>query len=63
MSNAPKANPKAVIRYSLTLSGIAMVIFAGLTFSGIIGLPPLVGYLFLAVAAMDVLIAQIVFKD
>ena len=51
-----KRNPesiKPVLRWSLTLSAIAMLAFAGLTFAGVMNFPLIVGYVFVAVAVAD----------
>jgi hypothetical protein len=56
-------NPKAFIRLVLTLSSVVMIVFAGLTLSGVLGLQPMIGWLFFAVAVIDLLIGYLVFKD
>ena len=56
-------NPKAFIRFVLTLSSVVMIIFAGLTLAGVLGLPPMIGWLFFAVAVIDLLIGYLVFRD
>jgi hypothetical protein len=52
---------KPVLRWSLTLSSVAMLAFAGLTFAQVLPFPNLIGYLFIAIAAVDLLIAFVVF--
>lgn len=55
----PQPNPKAFLRLVLTISSGVMIVFAGLTLAGVVGLPPWTGWLFLAVAAMDLLIGYV----
>jgi hypothetical protein len=55
------ANIKPVLRWSLTLSSVAMLVFAGLTFAQVLPFPNLIGYLFIAIAAVDLMIAYTVF--
>jgi hypothetical protein len=64
MSNTQK-NPdiKPVLRWSLTLSSVAMLAFAGLTFAGVMHFPMMVGYIFVAVAIADLAVAYTVFRD
>ena len=54
---------KPVLRWSLTLSAIAMLAFAGLTFGGVMKFGPMVGYIFVAVALADLCVAYTVFRD
>jgi hypothetical protein len=61
-----KKNPeniKPVLRWSLTLSAIAMLAFAGLTFAGVMKFPMMIGYIFVAVAVADLAVAYTVFRD
>lgn len=64
MSKAPP-NPdiKPVLRWSLTLSAIAMLVFAGLTFAGVMKFGPMIAYIFVAVAMADLGVAYTVFRD
>ncbi len=59
----PNPNAKAFVRLVLTLSSVAMIVFAGLTLAGVLGLQPWIGWLFFAVAVVDLLMAYLVFKD
>ena len=52
---------KPVLRWSLTLSSVAMLVFSGLTFAQVLPLPNVIGYLFIAIAAVDLVIAYVVF--
>ena len=52
---------KAIVRWSLTLSSLAMLCFAGLTFAGVLPFPAWTASLFVAVAAIDTCIAFVVF--
>lgn len=52
---------KAIIRWALTLSSVAMITFAVLTFAGVLPFPAWISMLFVAVAAIDVVIAYVVF--
>jgi hypothetical protein len=63
MTQPAGPTPKMVIRLVLTLSSIVMIVFAGLTLAGILGLPPFLGWLFFVVAVIDLLIAYMVFKS
>lgn len=65
MSNTQKNRDeiKPVLRWSLTLSGVAMLAFAGLTFAGVMNFPMIVGYIFVAVAFADLVVAYTVFRD
>lgn len=56
-------NAKAFIRLVLTLSSVLMIVFAGLTLAGVLGLPPALGWLFFGVAVFDLLMAFLVFKN
>lgn len=62
-SDVKNPDIKPVIRWSLTLSSVAMLIFAGLTFGGVLPFPAVIGYLFIAIAAVDVMIAYVVFGN
>lgn len=57
----PATNLKPVLRWSLTLSSLAMLAFAVLTFAGVLPFQSVIGYLFLVIAAVDLLIAYVVF--
>lgn len=63
VTQQPDANFKPAIRWMLTLSSVAMIIFAGLTFAKVLPLPGYIGGLFLAVAAIDLIIGYVVFRD
>lgn len=63
MTQPNRPNPKVFIRLVLTLSSVAMIIFAGLTMAGVLGLPTWLGWLFFSVAVIDLLIAYLVFRD
>lgn len=63
MTQPAGPTPRAFIRLVLALSSVAMVVFGALTLAGVIGLPPFLGYLFLAVAAIDLIVGFVVFKD
>ena len=63
MTEQPNVNFKSAIRWTLTLSSIAMVIFAGLTFAKVLPLPSYIGVLFIVVAAIDLTIGYVVFRD
>ena len=52
---------KAIIRWALTLSSFAMLAFAAMTFFGVLPFPAWISMLFLAVAAIDLVIAYVVF--
>ena len=55
-------NVIAVIRYALTLSGIAMIAMAALTFAGVMFYPQRwIGIMFLMVAFVDLLIGVVIF--
>ena len=63
MSQPSNPSTRAFIRLVLTLSSVVMIGFAGLTLAGVLGLPPVVGWLFLAVAILDLTIGYVVFKN
>lgn len=52
---------KAVLRWGLTLSSLAMLAFAGLTFFAVLPFPQWTALIFVAVAAMDLAVAFVVF--
>lgn len=63
MSEPARPNPRAFIRLVLTITSVMMIVFAGLTLAGVIKLPVLFGWLFFAVAVIDLLLAYLVFKN
>ena len=63
MTQTTPPSAKQVVRLVLMLSSVAMLVLAGLTFAGVLGLPPLLGYLFIAVAVIDLAMGFVVFKD
>lgn len=63
MTQPAPNNPKAFIRLVLTLSSVLMIVFAGLTLAGVLGLRPVIGWLFFSIALIDLLMAFLVFKD
>lgn len=52
---------KAIIRWGLTLSSVAMTVFAALTYFGVLPFPRWTAFMFIAVAAIDTVIAFVVF--
>ena len=52
---------KAILRWALTLSSVAMLVFAGLTYFGVLPFPAWSAFIFVAVAAIDLCIAYVVF--
>lgn len=60
-TGAKNPDIKPVLRWSLTLSSLAMLAFAGLSFAHVLPFPPLIGYLFVAIALVDLVIAYVVF--
>ena len=52
---------KGIIRWALTLSSLAMITFAAMTYFGALPFPRWIAFLFVAVAAIDVCIAYVVF--
>ncbi len=56
-----KQDIKPVLRWPLTLSSVAMLVFAALTFAHVLPFPNMIGYLFMAIAAVDLVIAFVVF--
>lgn len=53
---------KAIVRWGMTLSSFAMLAFAGLTFAGVLPFPQWTALLFVSVAAIDLVIAYVVFS-
>ena len=53
---------KAIIRWALTLSSLAMLTFAALTYFAVLPLPTWSAMLFVAVAAIDLVIGHVVFS-
>ena len=52
---------KPIVRLVLSLSSVAMLVAAGLVFAGLLPMPVLIGYLFVAIALVDITIAYVVF--
>ena len=63
MTQPTGPSTRAFIRLVLTLSSVVMLGFAMLTLAGVLGLPPVIGWLFLAVALLDLTIGYVVFKN
>ena len=62
MSNKPPTpDMRPVVRLVLTVSSIAMLIAAVLVFLGVLPMPTVIGYLFSAIAVVDMVIAWVVF--
>ena len=52
---------KAILRWALTLSSLAMLAFAALTYFQVLAFPQWTALIFVAVAAMDLVIGLVVF--